>query len=255
MLWTLPNTLTVFRLLAAPVVALAFLALPRPHADWVALILFLGAALTDYADGRLARARDQVSRFGAMLDPIADKAMAVIALAMLLALQGATAVLVVPAVAILFREVFVSGLRGFLGDIAGKLNVTPLAKWKTLAQMLAIALLFAQGLLDHYFHAQIPGADRALAGQAPADGLADSRHRVGQWQLAEMREARCKPRRAGSCLGTRDGSRVPNPNPDEERFRTAGQIPSGRHVFVVHAYIPHRRRWRIHSAHQRQIHA
>jgi len=174
MLWTLPNTLTVFRLLAAPVVALAFLALPRPHADWVALILFLGAALTDYADGRLARARDQVSRFGAMLDPIADKAMAVIALAMLLALQGATAVLVVPAVAILFREVFVSGLRGFLGDIAGKLNVTPLAKWKTLAQMLAIALLFAQGLLDHYFHAQIPGADRALAGQAPADGLADA---------------------------------------------------------------------------------
>ena len=75
MSWSLPNVLTVLRLLAAPAVPLAFLLLPRPLADWAALLLFVGAALTDWVDGYLARAWRQESRFGAMLDPIADKAM------------------------------------------------------------------------------------------------------------------------------------------------------------------------------------
>ncbi|MBC6438460.1 MAG: CDP-diacylglycerol--glycerol-3-phosphate 3-phosphatidyltransferase [Rhodobacteraceae bacterium] len=148
MCWTLPNILTLFRLFAAPALGLVFLLMARPYADWAALILFVGAALTDYIDGTLARRWNQVSKFGAMLDPIADKAMVVIALAVLLALLGVRAWLMVPAVVILFREVFVTGLREYLGGRAGTLKVTPLAKWKTAMQMVAISLLFALGLFD-----------------------------------------------------------------------------------------------------------
>ncbi|MBK5933021.1 CDP-diacylglycerol--glycerol-3-phosphate 3-phosphatidyltransferase [Rhodovulum imhoffii] len=147
MTWTLPNILTVFRLLAAPGLALAFVLLPRPEADLWALVLFAGASVTDWLDGYLARKWNQTSRFGAMLDPIADKAMVVIALGTLMALWGANAWLMVPATAILFREVFVSGLREFLGTQAGLLKVTKLAKWKTTVQMVAVSVLLAQGLL------------------------------------------------------------------------------------------------------------
>ncbi|MDG4649837.1 CDP-diacylglycerol--glycerol-3-phosphate 3-phosphatidyltransferase [Roseibacterium sp. SDUM158017] len=157
MRWSLPNILTVLRLAAAPLVGLVFLVLPRPAADWFALILFLFASLTDYLDGWLARKWGQVSRFGAMLDPIADKAMVVIALAVLLGLHGISDWTLIPITAILFREVFVSGLREFLGATASLLKVTQLAKWKTTVQMVAIALLFTWGLFDHYFVMQTFG--------------------------------------------------------------------------------------------------
>jgi CDP-diacylglycerol--glycerol-3-phosphate 3-phosphatidyltransferase len=145
MTWNLPNILTVFRLLCAPGVALVFLILPRPLADWVALILFVAASLTDFIDGYLARKWDQMSKFGAMLDPIADKAMVVTAIAVLTMLHGVNPLIVIPAAFILLRETFVSGLREFLGDTAGTLKVTKLAKWKTTFQMVSIAVLFAYG--------------------------------------------------------------------------------------------------------------
>ena len=157
MRWTLPNILTVARMIAAPMVALVFLILPRPFADWAAMTIFLLASLTDYVDGYLARAWNQISRFGAMLDPIADKAVVVIALAVILGIHGITAWTLIPVVAILLREVFVSGLREFLGHQAGTLKVTPLAKWKTMVQMVAITMLFAWGLFDHYFVMQTLG--------------------------------------------------------------------------------------------------
>jgi CDP-diacylglycerol--glycerol-3-phosphate 3-phosphatidyltransferase len=140
--WTLPNTLTVLRLLAAPGVAVMFLYFSRPLADFLALTLFVGAAITDYFDGYLARLWKQESRFGAMLDPIADKAMVVIAIMVITGYNGMNPWLILPATVILFREVFVSGLREFLGSKAGLLSVTRLAKWKTTAQMVAIAVLF-----------------------------------------------------------------------------------------------------------------
>ncbi len=145
--WTVPNILTVLRLLAAPGVAVMFLYFHRPWADWFALALFALAAITDFFDGYLARAWKQESRLGAMLDPIADKAMVVIALLVITGYSGMDPWLILPATAILFREVFVSGLREFLGAKAGLLKVTSLAKWKTTAQMTAIAVLFlAMGL-------------------------------------------------------------------------------------------------------------
>ena len=143
MRWTIPNTLTVLRLLAAPALASGCVSVARPWADWLALVLFVSAAATDWLDGRLARAWGMESKFGAMLDPIADKAMVIIALAVLIGLLGPNFWIMVPAALILFREAFVSGLREFLGDTAGPLKVTTLAKWKTTVQMVAIAVLFS----------------------------------------------------------------------------------------------------------------
>lgn len=147
----IPNILTVLRLLAAPAIAVFFLLMPRPFADWAALAVFILASLTDYLDGFLARRWQQVSKLGAMMDPIADKAMVVIALAVMVVFSSLSLWILFPATLILFREVFVSGLREFLGDVAGTLKVTKLAKWKTATQMVAISVLIVQGLFEHYF--------------------------------------------------------------------------------------------------------
>ncbi|MGG7567543.1 CDP-diacylglycerol--glycerol-3-phosphate 3-phosphatidyltransferase [Rhodovulum sp. DZ06] len=142
--WTLPNLLTYFRVAAAPMAAIAFAAFERPFADQLALALFIVAAATDYLDGWLARRWDQVSALGRMLDPIADKAMVITALAVILALRGPDPLFLLPAAAILLRETMVSGLREAL---AGKvvIHVTMLAKWKTTVQMAALGLLLAAG--------------------------------------------------------------------------------------------------------------
>ena len=162
MKWTVPNILTALRLLAAPGVALMFLYFSRPLADWLALTLFLGAALTDFFDGHLARAWSQETKLGAMLDPIADKAMVVIALMVIVGYSSYSPWLILPATVILFREVFVSGLREFLGDTAGTLKVTKLAKWKTTVQMVAIAVLFSQGVFEHYLVVSSIGMDDGI---------------------------------------------------------------------------------------------
>ncbi len=148
MRWNLPNFLTVLRLAAAPAFALSFVVFTRPTADVVAVILFIFAALTDFFDGYFARLWKQESRFGAMLDPIADKAMVITALAVLIGLSGLNPYILVPATLILFREVFVSGLREFLGDQSKTLKVTQLAKWKTTVQMVAIPVLLMAGVFE-----------------------------------------------------------------------------------------------------------
>ena len=178
MQWTLPNILTVLRLLAAPGVAIIFLILPRPYADWVALVLFVAAAITDWLDGYLARRWSQLSRFGAMLDPIADKAMVVIALATLMGLFGFQTLLILPVAVILFREVFVSGLREFLGNTAGTLKVTRLAKWKTTVQMIAIAVLFSYGIFEHHFGMNVIGMSPEIVAQIFAGEIEDEFHLV-----------------------------------------------------------------------------
>lgn len=169
----LPNFLTILRLLAAPGVAVMFLYFNRPWADWFALVLFVGAAVTDFLDGYLARAWKQESRLGAMLDPIADKAMVVIALLVITGFSGMNPWILLPATAIIFREVFVSGLREFLGDTAGTLKVTNLAKWKTTAQMVAIAVLFAKGAFEHFLIEQSVGMDDATFDAILSGEIAD----------------------------------------------------------------------------------
>jgi CDP-diacylglycerol--glycerol-3-phosphate 3-phosphatidyltransferase len=144
------------RLCAAPAVPLMFLYFQRPWADWAALALFLLAAITDWFDGYLARAWKQESRFGAAMDPIADKAMVVIALVVITGYSGMNPWLILPVTVILFREVFVSGLREFLGDNSRKLAVTNLAKWKTTLQMVAISVLFLGTGLSYVDQGQPP---------------------------------------------------------------------------------------------------
>lgn len=153
MRWTLPNILTVGRLIAAPCVPLAYVVFPSPLADWIALVLFIGASLTDYLDGYLARKWNQISAFGRMLDPIADKVMVVIALLIVVVFTGLDPWFLIPVVIILFREIFVSGLREFLGADAGKLQVTKLAKWKTTVQMFAITAILLTHMLGIYTNA------------------------------------------------------------------------------------------------------
>jgi cardiolipin synthase len=147
-MWTIPNILTAGRLAAAPGVALAFAAFDRPTADLTACALFVLAALTDWLDGRLARAWGQESAVGRMLDPIADKAIVVIALAVVCGLYGLGWAVAAPVSLILLREIAVSGLREAL---AGQfsLPVTRLAKWKTTIQMVAISVLLGAGALGH----------------------------------------------------------------------------------------------------------
>ncbi|MQY42402.1 CDP-diacylglycerol--glycerol-3-phosphate 3-phosphatidyltransferase [Epibacterium sp. SM1969] len=197
MTWNLPNILTLLRLLAAPGVAIMFLYFARPLADWLALMLFTGAAITDWFDGYLARAWKQETKIGAMLDPIADKAMVVVALMVIVGYSDANWIpwLVLPVTVILFREVFVSGLREYLGDTAGTLKVTKLAKWKTTAQMIAIAVLFSRGIFEHYLGMAVWGMDQAMVDQIMAGSVEDLQHirplfegmiwsgRIGLWLL------------------------------------------------------------------------
>jgi len=184
MIWNLPNILTLLRLIAAPGLAVMFLYFTRPYADWFALVLFVTAALTDWIDGYLARAWKQETKLGAMLDPIADKAMVIIALMVIVGFSSMSPWLVLPATFILFREVFVSGLREFLGDTAGTLKVTQLAKWKTTAQMIAIAVLFSQGIFEHYLGMSAYGMDGELVGQI-LNGQVEDLHGL-RWKLTGM---------------------------------------------------------------------
>ena len=186
MKWTVPNTLTFLRLLAAPGVVVMFLYFRRPWADWFALTLFVSAAITDYFDGYLARLWKQESKFGAMLDPIADKAMVVIAIMVITGYSGMNPWLILPATVILFREVFVSGLREYLGARAGLLQVTQLAKWKTTAQMVAIATLFLGTGLEYLNGVAMHGMTPDQYSDAVAAGLADPIRACGKRDCASV---------------------------------------------------------------------
>ena len=184
MKWNIPNILTVLRLLAAPGLVVMFMYFSRPWADLFALILFVLAAITDWFDGFLARTWNQQSRFGAMLDPIADKVMVMIALFVITGFQGMDPLIVFPATIIVFREVFVSGLREFLGDVAGTLKVTKLAKWKTTVQMIAIATLFSTGVFEHYFGMHSFGMDIQMIRDALTGAATDE---MGlRWKFTAM---------------------------------------------------------------------
>ena len=142
MLTDLPNLLTLSRIAAIPLL-IGLVATRRPEADLAACVVFSAAAVTDYFDGRLARIRRQVSAFGRMLDPIADKLL-VGATLMLLAGEGRLSGWgLYPAIVILLREILVSGLREYLAGLRIGLPVTRLAKWKTGFQMGALGTLLA----------------------------------------------------------------------------------------------------------------
>ncbi len=145
--FNLPNLLTYARIVAVPLVVLCFFLEGRlqssDFARWSALIIFLLASVTDYLDGYLARAWQQTSNIGRMLDPIADKLLVATCLLLLAADTDRTIAgwSLWAAIIILCREILVSGLREYLAALKVSVPVTQLAKWKTAAQMVAIAFL------------------------------------------------------------------------------------------------------------------
>jgi cardiolipin synthase len=138
----LPNLLTLSRIAAIPVLVV-LVAIRDPWADFAACAVFSAAAITDYFDGKLARERQQITAFGRMLDPIADKLLVGAALMLLAGMGRLTDTALLPAIVILLREILVSGLREYLAGLAVGLPVTKLAKWKTGFQMGALGTLLA----------------------------------------------------------------------------------------------------------------
>ena len=126
--WNLPNLLTYGRMVAVPVVAGCLFAPDDPRMRWLALAVFTVAGITDFFDGYLARAWNQQSSLGRMLDPIADKLLVAASLLMLVADRTVTSWSIWAAIVILCREILVSGLREFLAELRVSVPVTKVAK-------------------------------------------------------------------------------------------------------------------------------
>ena len=141
-IWWWPNVLTYGRIAAVPV--LAGLIVHGTNTErWLALAIYIVAAATDFLDGYLARIWKQQSALGRMLDPIADKVLVSVVLLGLAANSELNGVHLWAAIIITAREVLVSGLREFLGELRVSVPVTQIAKWKTTVQLVAIGFLIA----------------------------------------------------------------------------------------------------------------
>ena len=141
------NILTISRIVVIPLI---FMSIYFTSYAWAMLagILFVAASITDYLDGYLARAWNETSAFGRLLDPIADKLLVATALVVILAKPNMYSlnITIIPAFVILCREILVSGLREFLREVNVGLPVTKLAKWKTAFQMTALAMMLFKDL-------------------------------------------------------------------------------------------------------------
>src|SRR5690349_12369186 len=148
---TLPNLLTLSRILAVPILVF-LLWRPQPIDYAITFVLYCIVGITDYFDGYLARAQGQISRVGQFLDPIADKIMVAAVLVMLMASRkadGDPPIIqdwnVIPALIILLREIIVSGLREYLAPLNVSVPVSALAKWKTTFQLVSLGALILGG--------------------------------------------------------------------------------------------------------------
>ncbi|GAB4348820.1 MAG: CDP-diacylglycerol--glycerol-3-phosphate 3-phosphatidyltransferase [Gammaproteobacteria bacterium] len=137
----IPNTLTLIRIASIPVFVVVFY-LPFSWSNDVATAIFAFAALTDWLDGYLARRLEQISPFGAFLDPVADKLTVAVALVLLVQVDE-KGWMVLPAIIIIGREIAVSALREWMAGIGErtKVAVSVIGKIKTTFQMVAILLL------------------------------------------------------------------------------------------------------------------
>ena len=138
----LPNKLTLIRVSIVPVLVVVLL---TKFSDWLAVGIFLAAALTDFADGYLARSRKEVTVLGKLMDPIADKLLIAGSLISLVEIGRAPAWLVV---IIVGREFAVNGLRAVAASQNIVIPAGPLGKAKMVAQVIAVPLL----ILDVHVH-------------------------------------------------------------------------------------------------------
>ena len=138
---TIPNLLTIFRIVAIPLIVVIYY-LPFSWAGQASGIVFGLAAVTDWLDGYLARSLNQTTRFGAFLDPVADKLIVATALVVLVQSHPSILMMVVAAV-IIGREITISALREWMSELGASVyvKVTHFAKWKTALQMFGIGFL------------------------------------------------------------------------------------------------------------------
>lgn len=147
-MWTIPNQITLFRIILIPVFITVFY-LPISWNHFGAFAIFWLASISDALDGYLARKLNQSSAFGAFIDPVADKLMVAAALIMI-AEDFAVWWISLPAMIMIAREIFISALREFMSS-RGKRDtvaVSTLGKYKTAAQMLGIMGLIWQPTYD-----------------------------------------------------------------------------------------------------------
>ncbi|MCG8491720.1 MAG: CDP-diacylglycerol--glycerol-3-phosphate 3-phosphatidyltransferase [Sneathiellales bacterium] len=156
MLFSLPNILTISRIIVIPLLLAAFY-LPGEASSWVPLGLFIAAGITDFFDGYFARRNKQTSNLGRFLDPVADKLLVAAVLLFLVGVDRVESWALVPAVIILCREIMVSGLREFLAELRVGMPVSKLAKWKTAAQILALCFLLGGPAVQESFDALLIG--------------------------------------------------------------------------------------------------
>ena len=138
---TIPNQLTLLRILLIPVFILVFY-LPYENSNVFACGIFILAAVTDILDGYYARKLNQISSLGVFLDPVADKLMVAVVL-VLLVQKNPEIYLAIPAAIIIGREITVSALREWMAELGArkKVAVSDLGKIKTIIQMVAVGFL------------------------------------------------------------------------------------------------------------------
>lgn len=141
---TVPNALTLFRIVMVPIMVIAFY-LPSRFANLIAAMLFTIGALTDWLDGFIARRWQQYSAFGAFLDPVADKITVCFAL-FLIVQADHSPLMAITAAVIVGREITISALREWMAEIGQRttVRVAGLGKFKTVLQMVAIIILLLQ---------------------------------------------------------------------------------------------------------------
>jgi CDP-diacylglycerol---glycerol-3-phosphate 3-phosphatidyltransferase len=141
-----PNLLTALRIVLIPVLVAVFYLAPLEWRYLASSAVFTVASITDWLDGYLARKWGQLTPFGAFLDPVADKLIVAVALVLLVEVH-ASAILAVPALVIVGREIVVSALREWMAHYSDmrSVAVSVVGKIKTAFQMIAIIVLLAAG--------------------------------------------------------------------------------------------------------------
>lgn len=137
----IPNLLTCMRIFLIPAIVIAFY-VPSKFGRLTAVAIFAIASITDWVDGYLARNLNQTTRFGAFLDPVADKLVVTVALILIVADLGHSYV-AIPAAVIVGREITISALREWMAEIGKRTSiaVSYIGKIKTVLQMLAVGML------------------------------------------------------------------------------------------------------------------
>jgi CDP-diacylglycerol--glycerol-3-phosphate 3-phosphatidyltransferase len=138
---TIPTVLTLFRIALIPVLVLVIY-LPYHWTNFAAAFLFALGAITDWADGYIARRFGMMSAFGAFLDPVADKLAVAVALIIIVQLHPTLFMALIAAV-IIGREITISALREWMAEVGQRstVRVAAIGKIKTIVQMVALVML------------------------------------------------------------------------------------------------------------------